>query len=367
MSKHALVVDDDQAILDDVKDRLESLGHTCDCVSSQNEAHALIRKRPYDYVLLDLEIPVQYGKPTRIQNGQNLLRQIRSTKGYENTPVIVITAHGHDSPDLATEVMRGHAADDFVRKPFPEAGHTLEKAVTEALTCGVRLTAANRPQGETAAPRAPSLEPQAFQHGELVFLSDRVELCGVKILGPSGLGHSRKMLDLLKERRPDGRFVRMGAEDIAVRIDRTLGINTITGCAATIRKNICERLKKDPQNIECGDGDVLIRDEQGYHLNDEKITVRHSVAGTCADVPPNVPASVPDVPSMVRGDISDLNERQKWILEEAQKGGEVRRSRVEEKFGVSGKTAKRDFSELSDLGLVVFVRRPHPGHYVRKK
>ena len=74
MKCHALVIDDDPDILEDVKDRLESLGHTCDCVTCQNDAQAHIRKCAYGFILLDLEIPLQYGKPTRKQNGQNLLK-----------------------------------------------------------------------------------------------------------------------------------------------------------------------------------------------------------------------------------------------------------------------------------------------------
>lgn len=33
MTFHALAIDDDPAILEDVKDRLECLGHTCDGVT----------------------------------------------------------------------------------------------------------------------------------------------------------------------------------------------------------------------------------------------------------------------------------------------------------------------------------------------
>jgi len=46
MSFHALVVDDNPGILDDVKDRLESMGHTCDCVSCQEKARILLEVIP---------------------------------------------------------------------------------------------------------------------------------------------------------------------------------------------------------------------------------------------------------------------------------------------------------------------------------
>ena len=66
------------------------------------------------------------------------------------------------------------------------------------------------------------------------------------------------------------------------------------------------------------------------------------------------------------GDTKRLNERQKWILEEIGKGKEIRRSQVENKFSVSEKTAKRDFSELLRKGIIEFVRKPHPGYYRQK-
>ena len=59
------------------------------------------------------------------------------------------------------------------------------------------------------------------------------------------------------------------------RVQKTGGdtIGTINGCAKTFRSNIKKRLKRD-LNLICEEHDVLVRDEQGYHLNDDKITLR---------------------------------------------------------------------------------------------
>lgn len=355
MRCHALVVDDAPDILDDVKDRLESLGHTCDCVTSQNDARECIRKCQYSFILLDLEIPVQYGRPPRIQNGQNLLKEIRGTKGFEHTQIIVITAYGHDSPDLATEVLRGGGAgaNDFINKPFPGSGHTLEKAVRDALA---RDAARRRkPAGTAKGSPSPKPEPRPFTRGEMVFYPDRVELCRVKILGDSGLGHSRRMLELLRKKKEEGRFVRMSGEKLAGEIEPENGINSITGCAKTLRSNIRKRLKRD-LNLECDEHDVLVRDDQGYHLNDEKIMVRDGeeeeepAVGTAGD----------------ESGLPSLNERQEWILEQTGEGREVTRRMLEDEFEVSDKTAKRDFQELVKRGLIEFVRTRHPGFYRRK-
>ena len=138
MTYHALVVDDSPDVLEDVKDRLESIGHTCDCVTCLQHAREHLAKSSYTYVLLDLEIPVRYGRPSRIANGQNLLREVRTLKGYADIPIIVMTSHGHDSPDLAVEVLRCDGATDFVKKTFADSGHTLEKAIQDALTVSGR-------------------------------------------------------------------------------------------------------------------------------------------------------------------------------------------------------------------------------------
>ncbi len=57
MTFHALVVDDNLDVLEEVQDRLESLGHTCDVAETQADATTLLEHRRFSYALLDLEIP----------------------------------------------------------------------------------------------------------------------------------------------------------------------------------------------------------------------------------------------------------------------------------------------------------------------
>jgi hypothetical protein len=324
----------------------------------------------------------------------------------ETLPVIIITGRDDGDSEFMIAVMKdGYPGKiDYIRKPVK--GDRLDKAIEDALSKRPGNTAA---VGEvplslkkTPLPASPlgaghgdgngygdgsggghgnggfsaniaaiseaplSLKkvpspssPQSFTKGELVFFPDRIELCSVKILSDTGLGHTRKMLELLRAKRRDGRFVRLGAEQIAAKIDPAATIQTVTGCASTIRRNIKTRLKKDPQKIECQDNDVLVRDEQGYYLNDEKITVRDGDENASTDGSGDISEASPNEPT----NIDDLNERQKWVLEEVRKGHGVQRKHVESRFDVSEKTAKRDFSELIKLELIEFVRKPHPGEY----
>ena len=61
---HALVIDDHEAVREEVRENLDSLGHTCAMAGSREEALACLGAASFDYVLLDLEIPTRYGRPT---------------------------------------------------------------------------------------------------------------------------------------------------------------------------------------------------------------------------------------------------------------------------------------------------------------
>jgi len=255
------VVDDDKAVCREIAETLRSVGHDCICVGTQEEAEAALGTQEFCYVLLDLQLPVSLKSiRPRLEIGFSLLAKIRERSQARDLWVVVMTAYGSEHFECLRAMKMG--ANDYLKKPFPESGsESLEAKVREA------ARACNRAHGQpplertAATPKlgraeARSREPQPFVGGEMVFYLNRVELCGVRILGDSGLGHSRRMLDLLRQRRNDGRYVRMGGEDIAARIGAETGaaitIGTVTGCARTLRANFTERLRQH-LNIMCDD------------------------------------------------------------------------------------------------------------------
>lgn len=246
MSLHALVVDDSPDILDDVKDRLESMGHTCDCASCQDKAREYLDSSAYSYVLLDLEIPVKYGRKSRLQNGQNLLSEIRKIKGYESIPVVIMTSHGKDSPHLAVEVMRCNGANDYVVKPFSEKGHTLEKAIKDALRAAGRSHAAAKKRLGKQHPLEPA---HLFETGQMVFYPTHVELCGVKICGDDSTT-IRRILDALREKKPNGKYVVYSGDKLARLTDCDGGQNTIATCILGFRDQVYHALYSEA-SIEC--------------------------------------------------------------------------------------------------------------------
>jgi two-component system cell cycle response regulator len=83
----------------------------------------ILRREPFDVVLLDMSMPAI--------SGLDVLRQI--TQAFEDLPVIIVTGHG--SIEIAVESMQAGAAD-FVTKPVPAAVLHLriQKALEHART-----------------------------------------------------------------------------------------------------------------------------------------------------------------------------------------------------------------------------------------
>ncbi|MGQ9648539.1 MAG: response regulator [Phycisphaerae bacterium] len=362
MKYHALVVDDNPDVLDDVKDRLESIGHSCDCVTCLQCSRDHLAKNSYSYILLDLEIPVRYGRPSRIANGQNLLREIRAMKGYEHIPVIVMTCHGTDGPDLAVDVMR-KGATNYVKKPFPKSGRTLDEAIKSA------LTPPQASHGANGTPK-PAGNPRPFAGGELTLFEHHAELCGVRIIEASNRGHGWDALQALSEVR-NGKPVPRSGEQLAKLIDKRMGENTIAKSISALRKRIAATMLREC-NVTVGKHDVICNKGHGYRLNPDKITVRQGHAGMSP--PTHVPANVPGDTAPGTGtsqgqghDRDTLNERQDWFIAELRAGRSPQRADIEDKFDCSDKTAKRDLGDLRDRGIVAFVPTPRPGHYRLKQ
>jgi len=354
---HALVIDDCDEILEDVKDRLESLGHTCDCAGSQEQARDLVEANGYSYVLLDLEIPFKYGRRSRILNGQNLLNDIKATRGHEDIPIIVMTSHGHDSPDLATDVMRGNGAIDYVKKPFPGNGRTLEKAITDALAASGRSRPGAARQSEPH--REELLLP--FEEGEMRFFDDRIELCGLTVCGAVGSNLIRQILDALCANNDRGQFVAYSGSKLAKRIGCPGGDGSVAGAIRDFRTKTVSMFLGELR-VEVGRLDILQSRGRGYRLT-EKITVVNG------NDPIRDPANEPDEPDPAFPNEPDMNltERQEWVIGQIQEGRCLQIGMVIRELKCSKSTAKRDIRDLKEKGLIGFVGPKKTGHYELKE
>jgi len=102
---HLLVVEDDAAIAQGLRDNLEFEGHQVTHAADGAEAARLVQNGAFDLVILDLMLP-------RV-SGYELLKMIRARGA--GCPVVLLTARG-DETDRVLGLDLG--ADDYVAKPF---------------------------------------------------------------------------------------------------------------------------------------------------------------------------------------------------------------------------------------------------------
>jgi len=104
---HLLVVDDDRMIRMMLSRSLIQAGHTVEAVEGGREALELLRAKPYDAVLLDLQMPEM--------DGFQVLEQIMSDSVLRHTPVVVVSGFD-DMAGVVRCIAMGAA--DYLHKPF---------------------------------------------------------------------------------------------------------------------------------------------------------------------------------------------------------------------------------------------------------
>lgn len=105
-----LVVDDDDAIADLIKDVLGQQGHACALASSGTKALELIGKSRFDLVILDRNMPEM--------SGIQVLKAIRADKAHAALKVLICTA-----AEMMAQVDEAFSAGatDYIVKPLDMA------------------------------------------------------------------------------------------------------------------------------------------------------------------------------------------------------------------------------------------------------
>lgn len=124
-----LVVDDDTALLRDVKGHLEKAGYDVDTAADGRSALNLAQANVYELVVLDITFPPHKNSSARTIDGIEVLQQLR-----ENGPVpVVMLSNTNISAVKVMALTLG--ADDYIAKPFelPELSARIDAVLRRTL------------------------------------------------------------------------------------------------------------------------------------------------------------------------------------------------------------------------------------------
>lgn len=322
MKKVVLIIDDHEGIREVLSDRIESMGYDHEQADSQNAATELLRKRRFDLILLDQELPVRKGKPTNKQVGRNLLAQIREEGLNQETPVMIVTGHDGNDPMVACDFMRD-GADYFLPKIMLEH---LEAKIREVFSKPLAKNGKAAPSEKTK----PALKP--FPGGKLEFQAEGVFL-GEFLLASHSSTIGRVLRELAKQAASGKRRGRSG-KNLADSLGLERGAQAITEAVSSLRGQIEEELRA--AGYEADSDTIIATGRGGYEL------ARNIEADAeTVETPPSESAE----PSS--------QERVKWFIAEAEAGRKPRKAMYLKRFGVSQSTWKRDLRLISDRLEVV--------------
>ncbi len=350
--KHcALVIEDNADIAESVADTLESLGHEYVWVKSQEEARQHLDDGRFTYVLLDLQIPVRFGRGLPcIEYGEHLAMEIHQSPAMQGVPIIVMTAYGKEGLEIAAPLCE-HGVVDFINKPFPRTGRTLASVIQSVLD-------RTRRKRERTSPK--HLKPEKpFRGGELVFYPDRIELCEVPVVSSSKSCQMSAILDTLKQRLDERRYKAFPGGGLASKVGSGGGQNSVAGSIRDFRRYIAERLGQE-RGLKVERDDVIETSKAGYRLNawivvkdlrntgprpteNSRVNTNHDPVNTGSDEP--------------------ANERREQILALVRAGERLRVPGFAERLRCGYATAKREVDALKAEGHIEFVGPAKTGHY----
>lgn len=342
MRHRALVVEDSEDIAESVTDTLESLGHAHDWAKSQEEARQKISAGGFTYVLLDLQIPVRFGRGLPcIEYGEHLAREIHQSPAMQGAPIIVMTAYGKEGLEMAAPLCE-HGVVDFINKPFPRTGRTLASVIQAV------IDRACRKRDRHAVCQKPE---KPFEGGELVLYPDRVELCGVTVLSSGKSCQMWTIIGALTQRLESGRYRAMDGNALAALVGASGGQGSVAGSVRDFRRYVAERLGHE-LGVRIHRDDVVETSKGGYRLNTH-ITVtdrRRSGVGASGSVQSGT-------------DADRTCGRREQILEMLRAGEHLRVPQIAERLRCSLAIAKREVDALKRDRRIEFVGSAKGGRY----
>jgi two-component system, OmpR family, phosphate regulon response regulator PhoB len=105
--KKILIVEDDKDIARLIQYNLDKAGFACDIASSGEDALAVLGRKVFDLVLLDVMLPGL--------DGLEVCRRVRQDVGLAGMPVMMLTAKGEEVDRIVGLEL---GAEDYIVKPF---------------------------------------------------------------------------------------------------------------------------------------------------------------------------------------------------------------------------------------------------------
>ena len=348
MKHRALIIEDDADIAESVIERVESLGHDHVWVKSQEEARQYLADGGFTYVLLDLQIPMHFGRGLpSIEYGEHLAAEIHQSPSMQGIPIIAMTSYGAEGFNIAGRLFE-HGVVDCINKPFPTTGRTLASVIQSVLERTYR-------KRELATRNLKPEKP--FSGGELVFYEDRIELCGVTVV----TGKSCQMwgiLDRLKQRLDEKRYKAFPGSALA-----GSGQNSVAGSIRDFRRNVSEQLGRE-LGLKVEAHDVIETSKAGYRLNAQIAVKDLRNTGSRLRVDSRAIGNHDPVNA---GSEDPAIVRQNQIMALIHSGERLRVPGFAEKLGCSYTTAKREIDALKADGRIEFVGPSKTGHYTLTK
>jgi hypothetical protein len=166
-----LVIESDPKTVSMIDEVLVVMDHEYKVADCLLEARRLIREGCYDYVLLAAMLSARSGGTLLVSNSHRTLSELSAVRDGKMEPVIVLLPpeDGYPEPTKRAAIRMAHGftsrgAADFIDKPFPTAGRTLDRVIEKVMALQ-RVTVHVPPvpaiRGTTAPNRAVSPNPRA--------------------------------------------------------------------------------------------------------------------------------------------------------------------------------------------------------------
>jgi DNA-binding response OmpR family regulator len=263
MSFHALIVDDDVSICEVLRDLADSLTHTCDIAHDVQSARGHIGNKKYDYIILDLSIPMNFSRLPDVLHGLEFIREIQISATNGMTPIFAIS--GISTRQEAFET-RDLGAISFIDKPLNirELAQEIKRHVH---TAGHEEISADSNDNCSTTESKFSDEER-----EIILDSNGIRICGVEVYK---FGYNPKIKYIIQRlnTRQDGGYIHLHAKDMA-----SIGTENDISKTVTVFRKRASKLLREYRNIDCDTFDIIGKGG-GYFLR-ENVRVRFTDGGS---------------------------------------------------------------------------------------